>query len=363
MSVTSGSDEFLPAVIAGVGGSLGLLLLGEATAVLVGRSQFPDAFGIGALSSLMAIGTLIYGGYWLTTSDLSSERYRRIAGWCFGSGVVFLALNLVIMVSMPPESLSYVVGWVRWAFSLGAGVGLLVGVFEARAVERAHAAERLRAKQQATERQNDLLEEFAGIVSHDLRNPLGVARGRVELARDELDSEHLESAERALERMDTIIEETLLLAREGQTVGETRAVDLDSLVDGCWTTVDTQTAELIMESPPTVDADASRLRHVFENLFRNTIEHGGEGVTVRVGSLADEAGFFVEDDGTGIPPDEVDDVFDPGYTTTAQGSGFGLGIVERIVQAHGWEIRVTTGDEGGARFEVTGVTVVDHPTA
>jgi len=86
-----------------------------------------------------------------------------------------------------------------------------------------------------------------------------------------------------------------------------------------------------------------------ENLFSNVIDHGGEHVTV--GNLDD--GFFVEDDGPGLPEDE--DVFDAGRSTEQDGTGFGLAIVEQIVEAHGWTIDATAGSEGGARFEIRGV--------
>jgi len=76
-------------------------------------------------------------------------------------------------------------------------------------------------------------------------------------------------------------------------------------------------------------------------------------VMVTVGVLTD--GFYVEDDGPGIPPDRRDRVFDSGYTSAEDGTGLGLNIVERIVEAHGWEIAVTEGHDGGARFEITGV--------
>ena len=73
-------------------------------------------------------------------------------------------------------------------------------------------------------------------------------------------------------------------------------------------------------------------------------------------------GFFVEDDGDGIPKDEYDDVFSHGYTTNVDGTGFGLSIVEDVVEAHDWTITITESHEGGARFEITGVEVSDRPT-
>ena len=71
------------------------------------------------------------------------------------------------------------------------------------------------------------------------------------------------------------------------------------------------------------------------------------------GELAD--GFYLEDDGAGISPDERAAVFEAGYSTARDGAGFGLHVVEQVAEAHGWEIRVTDGEAGGARFEVTGV--------
>jgi len=88
--------------------------------------------------------------------------------------------------------------------------------------------------------------------------------------------------------------------------------------------------------------------------MREEIEQqGGEmrQVTVTVGTLPD--GFYIEDDGPGIPADEREDVFDAGYSTTEDGTGFGLSIVEEIADAHGWEIRAAEGSNGGVRFEIT----------
>jgi PAS/PAC sensor hybrid histidine kinase (EC 2.7.13.3) len=89
--------------------------------------------------------------------------------------------------------------------------------------------------------------------------------------------------------------------------------------------------------------------------MRNAIEHANEDVTVTIGEL--EAGFYVEDDGSGIPIDERDDVFEAGYTTTSQSTGFGLSIVKQVVDAHGWEISLIGGSEDGGRFEVSDAEV------
>jgi K+-sensing histidine kinase KdpD len=64
---------------------------------------------------------------------------------------------------------------------------------------------------------------------------------------------------------------------------------------------------------------------------------------------------FMADDGPGIPPDEREAVFESGYSTEPDGTGFGLAIVERVADAHGWGVTITDSEAGGARFEFTGL--------
>jgi len=223
----------------------------------------------------------------------------------------------------------------------------------ASALEQVERTQRVRSNERELERQNDRLEEFTSVVSHDLRNPLSVAAGRVKLAREERDGDHLEGAAQALDRMQALIEDLLALARDGTSADDVTTVDIGDVVEECWHTVETRAATLVNDLDGTVRADEGRLRQLFENLFRNAVEHGGDGVTVRVGSIAD--GFYVEDDGPGIPERDRPQVFDAGYSTASDGTGFGLSIVKRVVEAHDWELRVTEGSTGGARFEITGV--------
>ena len=202
------------------------------------------------------------------------------------------------------------------------------------------------------QRQNERLDEFAGVVAHDLRNPLNVVEGRIELARDECNSEHLDIAAEALERTDTLIRDVLTIARKGQPVDETEPVSLAELTAASML----EREDMQVETDPALDpivGQRSRVRELLDNLVRNAIEHGGSDVTIRIERLVD--GFAVEDDGPGIPETEREDVFESGYTSKEEGTGFGLNIVETIVDAHGWEITVTDGLDGGARFEITGV--------
>ncbi|OYR56747.1 sensor histidine kinase [Halorubrum halodurans] len=208
-------------------------------------------------------------------------------------------------------------------------------------------------KQQRLERQNERLEEFTSIVSHDLRNPLNVAQGRVELVRETCDSEHVDPLDRALDRIDDLVDDLLTLARRGEPIGETEPVDLAELSEQCWRTVETADSTIRPSIDRTIRADRSRLRQLLENLIRNAVEHGGTDVTLVVGEL--DEGFYVEDTGPGIPEDEGDEIFEAGYSTADDGTGFGLSIVKEVADAHGWTVRVTDGSAGGTRFEVTGV--------
>ncbi|GAB6861966.1 PAS domain S-box protein [Haloplanus litoreus] len=209
---------------------------------------------------------------------------------------------------------------------------------------------------QELQRQNDRLEEFASVVSHDLRNPLNVAEGRLQLAKDECESEELSHVEGALDRMGALIDDLLTLARQGETITDFESIELAALVENCWATVETTSASLVVEidSGTSIQGDQSRLKQVFENLMRNAIEHGGPDVTVTVGELDD--GFYVADDGPGIPEEDRGQIFDAGYSTADAGTGFGLSILDQIVGAHGWSIQVTESEAGGARFEITGVS-------
>ena len=207
--------------------------------------------------------------------------------------------------------------------------------------------------EQRLQQQKERLEEFARIVSHDLRNPLAVAAGRLELVREEYESDDIDAIARALERMNVLIEDLLTLAREGESVQDVEQVALDTLARECWQTVEQENAILDIQSDRVLTADRSRLRQVIENLLRNAIEHGGEDVSIRLGGLDD--GFYLEDDGPGIPESGRAAVFEAGLSTRHDGTGYGLSIVKEIVEAHGWDIQVTEGSDGGARFEITGV--------
>jgi signal transduction histidine kinase len=218
------------------------------------------------------------------------------------------------------------------------------------------------------------VEDVASVVSHDLRNPLDVAKTRLRAGREFDEDEHFEHVERAHERMERIIEDVLTLARGEELVDPDEPVALAAVAETAWDSVDTGDATLTVAGPlPTATVDVDRVERLFENLFRNSVEHGSTGpgsqaqgdtvehgstsLDVTVGRLDCEStdGFYVADDGVGIPPAERDLVVQPGYTSDAHGTGLGLAIVDRIADRHGWSVSVTAAAGGGARVEIRGV--------
>ena len=299
----------------------------------------------------------------------------------------------------------------------------------AAALDRIERAEELRERTRQLERQNRRLDRFAGVVSHDLRNPLSVMDGYVDLAEQTGEPEHFEQCRQAVARMRALTDDLLTLARKGSSIDGVESVSLSSLAADCWETVRTDDAALEVAGDYEFAADRDRARQVLENLFRNAVEHGStsppsqaredavehgstssrskaddagsenasepsvagapedavehgstsppsqnredtggendsepsvadapDDATVVVGPLADGEGFFVADDGPGIPEADREAVFDVGVTTRDSGTGVGLSIVETVAEAHGWSVAVTESADGGARFEFTGAT-------
>lgn len=211
-------------------------------------------------------------------------------------------------------------------------------------------------RERELKRERDRLDEFAKVVAHDLRNLLNVASGRIAFAKSECESDHLSGAADGIARSINLLDDLHSLAQSGELISEMESVDLDQLVQTCWVHVETADATIRAEVDCTIRADRSRLEQLLENLIQNAVEHGGPNVIIRIGELSN--GFYIEDDGAGIPPEDRDEVFKPSVSTNQDGTGLGLNIVEQIVDAHQWEISVTNGQDGGARFEITGVGIV-----
>ena len=291
---------------------------------------------------------------------------------------------------------------------------LLAATTEA-ALDRVERERERRRHERELEAQNERLDAFASMLAHELRNPLEIAQIYLDMGVDAMDAEDDASAfdevERALDRIEEMIETLLVVTRRGGAVDTTEVVNLGEKAAEWWDDLDFD-GTLDVRTDREIRADPSRLRQLLENLYRNAEEHGGSGVAVRVGDLSDRevsasdasgvsenqrfsgcgessirnsstdssvggssersgdearqgakrtaGGFYVEDDGPGIPEDERGKVFNPGYSTSNVGIGFGLAVVRQLVDAHDWHCEITESDDGGARFEFTDVDVVEE---
>ncbi len=204
---------------------------------------------------------------------------------------------------------------------------------------------------------NDRLERFASVLSHDLRNPLTVANGHLDLARAG-DEAAFDEVAAAHDRMERIIENVLALAREGDEVDDPRPVDVESVARRAWNVVATDGADLVVDPGGVVVADPDRLQRALENCVRNALEHGvpddGDPAALTITVGYDDGVLSVADDGVGVADDALAELFEEGYTT-AGGTGLGLAIVRATAAAHGWDVSADHSEEGGLRITFSGV--------
>ena len=200
---------------------------------------------------------------------------------------------------------------------------------------------------------NELLEEISRIVSHDVTNKVAIAKGHLELVRESGDEKHLNVIDDTLDNIQTISEMVVTIARSGQVIDEFVATELGSTAETVFGQLDSPDADLEITSSNTIVADKKCLHRILDNLFRNAVEHTNGSVRIEVGVF--DGGFFIADDGPGIPKGARHYVFKPGFTTKSENDGSGLSIVKVLAEAHGWAVAVTESHTGGTRVEFTGV--------
>ena len=207
------------------------------------------------------------------------------------------------------------------------------------------------------------VDDLASVVSHDLRNPLSVASGYTQQLSRTLDAENnnaRECVERVMsahQRMEILIDNILALADSDESVENLEWVDFRDLCEQCLRNLPISEHKVRINIEGEILSDRSRLGQVIENLVTNAITHGGDDVTVTIGRTDGGDGFYVADDGKGIPAEQRDQIFQTGFSTCSDGIGLGLAIVYEVVQSHGWTINVTESTDGGARFEIHDVEI------
>jgi signal transduction histidine kinase len=318
-------------------------------------------FAISVATSLPFVVGVGYGGRWLASSDLEPDRHDRIALWCLGGGTAFLAMNLLLMVVMPPANTYETAIWLRWAASIGTGTGLLLGVFEARAIDRRVTAERARLRADEAESRRELLDYLNGLLRHEVLNSANVIDGRTGmlLARETVeptDREDLETIQRRARDLAGIIEDARVLLQATTGEAEADVLDVVTVLDGelaRLTDYDRSvTVETDFPDAAPVVAD-SLLSRVFSNLLANAIEHhDGQSptVSVTVETTAETVIVTVADDGPGVPAAERETLFD--CADRNRDHGLGLSLVSTLLERYDGRIELTETGPSGSVFTV-----------
>jgi signal transduction histidine kinase len=202
------------------------------------------------------------------------------------------------------------------------------------------------------------IDTFVATLVHELRSPLGIAQAYLDIGRenDNNAEEQFEKVSDALRELDRTIDELASMTKNDLTI-EIEEISLAPLVQEVWESIDTSDGSIQIESAVELTADRVLLKILFRNLLSNAVQHGGENSTIHVGAVPN--GFFIEDNGRGIPDEIKDEIFDRGFSNSG-GLGVGLSVVDDIVTAHEWEINIESEVDEGTRVEITNVTMVDR---
>lgn len=342
-----------------------VLALGGLNVLCVADQLYLGITASGAFREIFANALLLGGAgvaflYWgatLPRTDIHRATYPRITSWSLG-GAALLLLLVVFLSLDPSDSIVPSREIAEIAFAVGSTGGYIIGRNEARAATRAREAEshkrELEAHRSQLQRQNDRLDSFAGMLAHELRNPLQIAQmyHSQEQPRNEAAAEQVENA---IDRIEEMVDILLVTVRGSQVDIDYEPVAIAEIAADAWTDLSTETeaATLIVDAEQVIRADPVHVEHLLRNLYRNSLEHGNEDATVRVGDLTD--GFYVEDDGPGISEDIRENVTEAGFTTKTDGIGLGLTFINQLADTYDWECTITGSETGGARFEFTNV--------
>ncbi|HDN81920.1 MAG TPA: PAS domain S-box protein, partial [Methanomicrobia archaeon] len=199
-------------------------------------------------------------------------------------------------------------------------------------------------------KQREELSAFAHTVSHDLKNYIGIIRNSAQFSL--LKKEYAEKNNQRIiditKKMENFVNRQLELADAGKTIGELEEIDLNKMIEEVRETysIEIHRGELSM-----IKGDSLKLKEVFHNLIDNAIKHG-KADKIEISSIKKKNSciIYVKDNGKGIPEEDIDKIFDMRYSKT--GTGFGLTIAKKIIEAHDGSISVKSKEGEGTAFEI-----------
>jgi signal transduction histidine kinase len=191
-------------------------------------------------------------------------------------------------------------------------------------------------------------DDISSGISHDAKNPLNVVMGRLDLL--DIGEPHEEALLRSVNRVESLLTDLSRIGSIACPVSETETLSLAAVAREVWAAGSYEDATLEVATNAAVDAETDRLQLLLRELFDNAVTHGDTPVTVTVGDT--DSGFFVADNGPGIPEGDRDEVLDQGFGTTRYGEGYGLFLVDTAARAHGWTVSVGESESGGTRIDV-----------
>jgi two-component system sensor histidine kinase HydH len=183
------------------------------------------------------------------------------------------------------------------------------------------------------------------VLAHEIKNPLASLKGNAQLLAGGVEGKQKAKAERVVDeavRLEKLVSDLLAFVRTGQ---------LDRAPMTPASLVPEGVAADLAKAPGTWSLDEPRMRQVIGNLVDNGQAAGGP-VTVRIAEEGRRLVIEVADKGPGVPADERDKIFEPFFTKKTRGTGLGLAVARRVVEAHGGTISVGDAPGGGAIFRV-----------
>ncbi|WP_232702121.1 sensor histidine kinase [Halobacterium wangiae] len=364
------SRHGVPTWLLGTSLGLSLVLVAEVGVRLLGLADwtkesslvFSGEFLVGVITAAPFVAGVAYAGHWLTHSELQPERFARAWWWTVAGAGAAVLLNLALMTVLPVSSVLLFVAWLRWAVALGAGLGVFIGVVEARAIQNATDAERSAVRAEHLEAQRDLLDYLNSLLRHEVLNATNVVSGYATLLKDAHDEgtpeyDYGDTILRRSEEITGVIEDVRVLLLASETDAPVVPVDLsETLAEEVAKLEDLDdSVEVEMSVPDSVYVRADALLpRVFGNLLANAVEHNDSSpprVSVTVDAGGERVTVEIADNGSGVPDGEVEGLFDRPSQRTAD-HGFGTYLTAKLVEQYGGSVDLVETGPAGSTFRV-----------